>query len=363
MNKLILLSCLFFLPVIAFSQQVKNVKSVFDGNKVTITYDLTEDKTATTFDVNVKCFDFYDNEVAMFSKTGDIGSGIKAGAKKQIVWKIQNDYRKINSDLYFVVEAIVHEPFEPPPPQNGNYPEMIFIKGGTFSMGSNDGGSDEKPVHSVTLSDFYMGKYEVTVEEFEAFVNATGYKTQDEKDGKGYIYDGSNWKEVEGKNWRHDVSGNTQTDKRHPVIRVSWEDATAYCQWLSKQTGKTYRLPTEAEWEYAAKGGQSFTYAGSNTIGDVAWYWDKAGKKTHQVGTKKANGYGLYDMSGNVWEWCSDWYKGYPGSSGVSDYTGTHRVVRGGSWYSDASFCRVADRVFISPSYGGYLGLRVCREY
>jgi formylglycine-generating enzyme required for sulfatase activity len=130
---------------------------------------------------------------------------------------------------------------------------------------------------------------------------------------------------------------------------------------LSSTTGKTYRLPTEAEWEYAAKANSSYKYAGSNDLDAVAWHGGNSGSKPHPVGQKQANGLGLYDMSGNVWEWCSDWYKGYPGSSGVSDYTGSYRVNRGGSWNDNAVYCRPANRSNNTPANrGNGLGFRVC---
>jgi len=245
--------------------------------------------------------------------------------------------------------------------------EMVFVHGGTFQMGSDDGSSNEKPIHPVTVSDFYISKYEVTFEEYDAFCDTTN---RDKPDDKGW-----------GRGDR-------------PVINVSWNDAVAYCKWLSNETGKNYRLPTEAEWEYAANGGvetngRAYQYAGSNNIDDVAWYWDNSGSKTHPVGTKLPNSLGIYDMSGNVWEWCEDWYKSYPNSSHEFDYTGSgnvwewcedwyksypnsshefdytgsRRVVRGGSWSYNASSCRVADRNFSTPSGSSYnLGFRVCQE-
>ena len=249
--------------------------------------------------------------------------------------------------------------------------DMVFVKGGTFQMGSNDSEAwiDEQPIHSVTVRDFYISKYEVTVAEFEKFINETGYQTDAEKSGWSWIWTGSEWNKENGVTWRCDVSGNIRprSDYNHPVIHVSWNDAVAYCEWLSQKTGKTYRLPTEAEWEYAARGGsksRGYKYSGSNNIDAVAWYRDNSGDHTHPVGTKSPNELGIYDMSGNVWEWCSDWYKGYPGSSGVSDLTGSDRVLRGGSWISDASNCRVAYRNRNAPDYRhNSFGFRLVRAY
>jgi formylglycine-generating enzyme required for sulfatase activity len=219
---------------------------------------------------------------------------------------------------------------------------MALVEGGTFQMGSTSGDNDEKPVHTVTVKSFYMGKTEVTQKE---------------------------WMEVMGNNPSR-VKGDTL-----PVENVSWYDAVEYCNRLSLKEGLTpayrgsgdaivcdfnaggYRLPTEAEWEYAAKGGNkdylSYEYSGGNSVGSVAWYNENSGRSTHPAGTKAPNSLGLYDMSGNVWEWCWDWYGSYSGGSqtdpsGAS--SGTGRVIRGGSWYNDAALARSAYRDIFTPS-------------
>jgi hypothetical protein len=169
--------------------------------------------------------------------------------------------------------------------------------------------------------DFYMGETEVTRGQFEAFVNATNYQ---------------------GVSWRDNVHGSGSQPSNHPVIHVSWHDAVAYCKWAG------VRLPTEEEWEYAAKGGQNFDYAGSDNINDVAWYRKNSGNTTHSVKGKKPNGYGLYDMSGNVWEW-------------TSTAKGSYRVLRGGGWNNFSWHCQVADRYRYPPAYRhNYNGFRVC---
>ncbi len=200
--------------------------------------------------------------------------------------------------------------------------KMVLVKGGTFQMGSNEYDS-EKPVHPVTVSDFYISKYEVTFDEYDAFCEATKrQKPADQGWGRG----------------------------KRPVINVSWEDATAYCKWLSEKTGKNYRLPTEAEWEYAARGGaksEGFEYSGSDDLDKVAWYSSNSKNQTHPVGQKKANELGLYDMSGNVWEWVQDWYGDYSSKAQTNPKgpgSGASRVLRGGSWIGYDDYCRVADR-------------------
>jgi antitoxin component YwqK of YwqJK toxin-antitoxin module len=207
-------------------------------------------------------------------------------------------------------------------------PEFVAVKGGTFQMGSNSGRIDEKPVHSVTVSDFNISKTEVTFEQYDAFCDAIGRdKPDDEGWGRG----------------------------NRPVIYVDWQDAFDYCEWMSKTTGKTYRLPTEAEWEYAARGGsksKGYTYSGGNNLYAVAWYDNNSRDKTHPVAQKQPNELGLYDMSGNVYEWCSDWYGDYS-SSPQTDPQGSnseeYRVLRGGGWLHHDSGCRVAFRLGYSP--------------
>jgi formylglycine-generating enzyme required for sulfatase activity len=226
-------------------------------------------------------------------------------------------------------------------------PETIFIKGGTFQMGSNewDAYDIEKPTHTVRVSDFYIGKYEVTFEEYDYFCEATKRaKPSDEGWGRA----------------------------RHPVINVSWEDATTYCKWLSLKTNKKYRLPTEAEWEYAARGGHpKHRYAGTNDdeqdeIDLVAWTARNSGNETHPVGAKRANEFGVYDMTGNVWECCADWYGAYSSASQdnpIGATTGTFRVIRSGSWSARQRFCRVSNRSRISPTNrDGNVGFRVVCE-
>lgn len=197
---------------------------------------------------------------------------------------------------------------------------MVFVEGGYFEMGGNDGDSDERPVHRVYVGSFYMDKYEVTQAEYER------------------------------------VTGNNPSSFKCPtcpVENVSWNEATEYARMVGK------RLPTEAEWEYAARGGnksRGYKYSGSNNLGDVAWYDGNSGEKTHPVGNKQPNELGLYDMSGNVWEWCADWYDAsYYGRSPERDprgpSSGTGRVLRGGSWYYFVLNCRVALRDWRYPSY------------
>ncbi|MDY3733013.1 MAG: formylglycine-generating enzyme family protein [Alloprevotella sp.] len=216
---------------------------------------------------------------------------------------------------------------------NGVSFNMVYVAGGTFQMGSNVGDYDEKPVHSVTLSDYYIGQTEVTQELWQAVM-------------------GSNPSHFEG--------------AKKPVNDVSWNDCQEFISKLNRLTGGRFRLPTEAEWEYAARGGnksRGYIFSGSNYLGSVAWYFDNSGGEVHPVGSKSPNELGLYDMSGNVWEWCSDRYGYYPSSSQTNPTgpsSGSNRVFRGGGWFSDAADCRVAIRVSDTPTNSKYiLGLRL----
>ena len=221
---------------------------------------------------------------------------------------------------------------------NGVSFEMVYVEGGSFDMGAtsergSDAYNDEKPVHRVTLSGYYIGKCEVTQELWEAVM-------------------GSNPSNFRG--------------AQNPVESVSWNDCQNFIKKLNSLTGRTFRLPTEAEWEYAARGGNQsshYKYSGSGNIDDVAWYYDNSGSSTHAVGTRTANELGIYDMSGNVWEWCSDWYGFYSAGAQTNPQgpsSDSCRVLRGGSWGNDARGCRVSNRNLSGPgNSNGHSGLRL----
>ena len=204
-------------------------------------------------------------------------------------------------------------------PKTQYRPEMIFVEGGNFMMGG-DLNDDEKPIHEVKLDSYYIGKYPITQKE---------------------------WREIMGNN-PSGIYGYNQC----PVEQVSWSDVQEFLQRLNVRTGQNYRLPTEAEWEFAARGGtksKRYQYAGSNYLRDVAWYKDNSGDRTHPVGQKLPNELGLYDMSGNVWEWCQDWYGDYLSYAQINPKgpsNGSFRVVRGGSWYGGQRYCCVAYRTY-----------------
>ena len=231
-----------------------------------------------------------------------------------------------------------HSTFREQTVRHSAEPEMVFVQGGTFMMGAtpeqgNDCYDNEKPAHRVTVSDFYIGKCTITQ---------------------------AQWKAVMGNN----PSGFRGDDL--PVEQVIWNDVQDFIRRLNSLTGKPYRLPTEAEWEFAARGGNSsrgYKYSGSNTLSDVAWHYENSGNKTHPVGTKAPNELGIYDMSGNVFEWCSDWDRKYSNTAQINpqgNLSGSHRVSRGGSWHNVAGNTRVSYRYCWNPDGGGNdLGFRL----
>lgn len=233
-------------------------------------------------------------------------------------------------------------------------PLMVSVEGGTFMMGNISGTSDERPLHKVTVNNFQIGEYEVTISEFKRFIDATGYKTDAEQPDTVRLKHGLPPRGIYNGSWKMDMNGNPVNlqDTLKPVGNVSWNDAMEYCKWLSRETGKQFRLPTEAEWEYAAKGGprsKGYTYAGGNNLDEVAWYRENSRAYVHSVGQKKANELGLYDMAGNVREWCYDWYgdtyyQTSPEENPAGPDRGTRRVLRGGSFGSDAERMRISYR-------------------
>jgi|TARA_Y100000310_G_scaffold13634_1_gene13918 formylglycine-generating enzyme required for sulfatase activity len=205
--------------------------------------------------------------------------------------------------------------------------DLVFVSGGKYEMGSESGEEDEKPLHSVTVSDFYIAKTNVTFEQYHSFCDTTNRERPPDI------------------GWGENCA----------VIDLSWHDAIAYCEWMSKRTGKTVRLPTEAEWEYAARGGnmsKGYKYSGSNDPNSVAWH-NTFDLKGYPVEQKEPNELGIYGMTGNVWEWCSDWYhekyyKSSPHTDPKGPKSGKWRVLRGGVWSNDD------DSDFMCPSTGRY---------
>jgi sulfatase modifying factor 1 len=243
--------------------------------------------------------------------------------------KIQNQLSRLDASIQVANKLLA--------PRANPY-NMVFVEGGTFMMGCTAEQGDEcykneKPAHQVTLSSYYIGKYLVTQEQWEAVM-------------------GNNPSEIKG--------------ARHPVECVNWDDIQVFLERLNTQTGMKYRLPTEAEWEYAARGGkysQGFKYSGGDDLEKVAWFDKNSGQTTHEAGLKQPNELGLYDMSGNVWEWCNDWYGSYfsdPQTNPKGSANGTSRVLRGGCWGYNAGYCRVSNRNCDTPVGRNYdVGFRL----
>lgn len=218
--------------------------------------------------------------------------------------------------------------------------QMVFVEGGSFKMGSNQGGKDERPVHEVFLNSFYIGKYEVTQKEWRELMP--------EDTNKSFFNGCDNC----------------------PVERVTWYGVQEFIGRLNEKTGMKFRLPTEAEWEFAARGGRmsrGFKYSGSNNLDKVAWKDGNSGNSTHPVGTKFPNELGIFDLSGNVCEWCNDWYSPTyyevsPEQNPQGPLSGIQRVIRGGSWFFDHSGLRTTERAGGNPDFRyGYVGFRLCR--
>ncbi len=369
-------------------------------------------KTAGKFDIergnDGNWYAYYNNEKVMIAEskmhygkyafvplkwTKKQGNWSKGGRFKDIRYIDVNNRTNIGElDMYFILtdglqikfkagtqgiqadkvqEKIVELP-PPPPSQSLNkpsgklsatplkLPKMMNIPAGTFTMGCTAGdkncNSDEKPAHKVTLDGFRMSRYEITNVQYCVFLN-------EKKKHKGT----KDWLDLEhaasGIVLQEDVYHSKPGKEYQPVVKVTWYGAISYCLWLSEKTGKKYRLPTEAQWEYAARGGTTHKYAGSSNPNDVACYYENTRQICPVRSSRRPNGYGLYDMSGNVWEWCADWYKEKHYAKKTSPEkgpsSGSKRVLKGGAWTEEAQPCRVSHRSWYYPTYSSNnLGFR-----
>jgi formylglycine-generating enzyme required for sulfatase activity len=304
--------------------EFKNVVVTSSEGRVTIDYDLQPTVERAVLKAVRLTVVFKGKTIVPETVGGAIGTDVSFGFGRRLIWDCAADGRLLSGKADILLEADCEVLPPPPPPVQSFEPETVLVEGGSFKMEDRQ----------VTVSNFRMGKYEVTQAQYRAVMgtNPSAFKDCD----------------------------------NCPVENVSWDDAQAYLVKLNSMTGKTYRLPTEAEWEFAARGGkhsQNYTYSGSNSLDAVAWHGNNSDSKTHPVGGKQANELGLYDLTGNVWEWCQDWYgSGYSGATvnpqGAA--TGSYRVFRGGSWNNYASNCRVSDRFYNTPTYRyNSLGFRV----
>ncbi len=320
-----------FTAVCSFGQTVSNVDAYQEGKNIIITYET--DKAGSVGDVYCSTDGGRTWGKPLRQVTGDVNKQVPAGSHR-IVWDVLSEREKLaGANICFKVEGDVGRFMV-----NSVSFEMVLVEGGTFRMGATseqevEAKSNEKPVHSVTLSSYYIGKTEVTQALWQAVM-------------------GSNPSKFKGADL--------------PVERVSWDDCQEFIQKLNSLTGRNFRLPTEAEWEFACRGGNNsrgYKYSGSNDIDNVAWYDGNSGYQTHPVGTKASNELGIYDMSGNVWEWCSDWYANYTSYSQTNPkgpQSGSDRVCRGGCWYNYGGDCRSSFRINCYPTRrSDDLGLRL----
>lgn len=320
-----------FTAVCSLGQTVSNVDAYQEGKNIIITYDIDKEGSVGGVFCSTDGGRTWSNPLKQV--TGDVNKQVPAGSHR-IVWDVLSEREKLaGANICFKVEVNSGK-FT----VNGVSFEMVRVEGGTFRMGAtseqeDEADSDEKPVHSVTLSSYYIGKTEVTQALWQAVM-------------------GSNPSNFKGSNL--------------PVECVSWNDCQEFIQKLNRLTGRNFRLPTEAEWEFACRGGNNsrgYKYSGSNNLGSVAWYDDNSGGQTHPVATKAPNELGIYDMSGNVWEWCQDWYGDYSSNSQTNPTgasSGSRRVLRGGCWYGSAWGVRVSFRNRSTPGLRNILsGLRL----
>ncbi len=327
---IVLLAILFALP--AFAAEVKNEKARQEGNRLVITFDLEgkEKEAEVNLTITVDGKTYKSSELHI---EGDVGK-LKTGRGKKVTWNILQDFPKgLRSEAEWELTTS-GDSFA----DSATGIQMVFVQGGCFQMGDTfgDGDSDEKPVHQVCVDSFYIGKYEVTQ---------------------------GQWQKIMGNN----PSRFSNCGDNCPVEQVSWNDIQGFFRKLNASSGKNYRLPTEAEWEYAARsGGKKEKYAGTDgSLDDYAWYSSNSGSKTHPVGQKRPNGLGIYDMSGNVWEWCNDYYgENYysqsPRNNPEGPSSGSYRVLRGGGWGNIAAYTRAAYRNRSFPGIRDYgLGFRL----
>lgn len=308
-----LLCCLMIYQSKILAQKVSEVSVIQLGNEILISYFLDSQSEAT-----VELFLSLDNGSTWIGPlencTGDIGKIVNSG-KKQINWNVLRSMDQLESnEIVFKVKAKCKLDFEP---------EMIFVDGGTFQMGSKKGEVDERPIHKVVLSSFSIGKFEITQSQWEAVMGSN----------PSYFSDCPNC----------------------PVENVSWNDVQTYIFKLNRITGKNYRLPTESEWEFAARGGirsKGNTFSGADDLEICSWNGENSGGSPHEVGKKIPNELDIFDMTGNVSEWCSDWDGNYLDIEQINPQgpeKGKNRVIRGGSWSDVSADCRVSYRFWIDP--------------
>jgi formylglycine-generating enzyme required for sulfatase activity len=323
MKKIIPQIFVVLLCLSAQAQKVSNIRAEQRGQDIVVLY-LLEATTPCEVNLLLSQDDGSTWSAPLKNVLGDVGKNILDG-EKQIIWKVLEEQEQLVGDnMKFKVIAIDKKSFEP---------EMVFVEGGTFVMGVGD--VFGKTIHSLDLKPFYIGKYEVTQVQ---------------------------WKEVMGSN-----PSNFKDCDECPVESVSWNDVQDFIQELNSRTSKNYRLPTEAEWECASKGGKEskgYNHSGNNDLPAVAWCEENSIGMTHPVGTKQPNELGLFDMNGNVWEWCSNGYESYNCYNDTNPSGSNWRVLCGGGWMNTESLSRPSSRDVAKPDNRSWdYGFRLVLTY
>jgi len=345
---------------IVSAASLKNEKVFQQGNDVIFQFDIQGSKNENVvvdLTLTIGGKKYSEKNLSISGNTGKT----KAGNGKKITWDVLKDFPQgYTGDIEWSLDI-----------RKNIAGLMSMIKGDCFSMGDSQGdpGTDNKLVHKVCISDYYVGKSEVTVGEFRSFVDATKYQTDAEKGSGCFIFSKDTWGIDPDRNWKN--PGYAQEDD-NPVVCVSWNDATAFLEWKSSKTGTPHRLPTEAEWEYAARsGGKDDKWSGTGDRGALdsyCWFSKNSRNSVHAVGMKEPNGYEVYDMSGNVWEWVNDWYADNYYNYSQSDNPqgpeeGMMKVMRGGSWFEDDEKVTTTFRFRGSTSFASTnIGFRYAKD-
>lgn len=322
---------IILIPLGMLAQKIGNVRAEQDGNNINVYYDLMYAQSDQVFDVALYvAIDGNDFQGPLRSVTGQVGKDIAPGRNRKITWKVLEEREELKSNsVEFKVIARIYD---------AKVIEMVFVEGGEFIQGSFRE-HDEKPLHSVHVDDFFIGKYEITQRQWK---NIMG--------GNPSFFDYCN---------------------ECPVENVSFKDIEDFIQALNAETGANYRLPSEAEWEYAARGGNKsmgYVFSGGDDPDEVAWYSGNNKQHTRKPGLKKPNELGIFDMSGNVMEWCGDWYRNTyyteaPFKNPQGPSSGTHKVIRGGSWNNSKDKIRSTNRAYaVQGSKYDDLGFRLARD-
>jgi len=375
--KYILITIIVLNSFFSFSQVLQNANFDIIDKKIEITYEISDVLEGQNFDISL--WYSIDNSVFKQITTSLEGDVNKISAEKddlisdlRIIWNPLADNIEIDGSLQFEIRANIIGDFKNYREKIDNITfEMIAITGGTFTKGSETGDENESPAHSVTVSGYYICNTEVTCEQFICFLNSEKVNLDGTKNGVKYINIELATCPIKYENKKFEFKpSNYCTTSLSPVITVTWYGAEAYCKWLSSKTGKKFRLPTEAEWEFAAKAkNPNSIWSGVNAKKEIKkhiWFSSTAKGKTATTGSKLSNTFGLYDMSGNVSEWCLDWYDVYQNNSQTNPKgprSGSAKVYKGGSFLDNITNCKISTRNSLSPEQSSvYTGFRVCRE-